>query len=131
MKINLDYVVTCYSDEFSEDDSTEDYSYLVDLTLQDIIEYLFKEKYEKDYNPLSWYLEDGAREFVKDIEDSWLRDDIDEWGLLHDLHLKDFLKEKYKNEVMQEAETNHMWYLRDEHNLEERHYLEVWSEVTE
>ena len=129
MKISLDYHVNYCSDEFDEDDYESNYTYCVDLSLQDIIEYLFKERYGKYYNPLSWYLEDGAREFVKDIEDSWLRNDIDEYGMLKDLSLREFLKEKYKDEVIEQCITEHMWYLRDMHNLSDYHCLETWCEV--
>lgn len=129
MKIDLDYYVSFYSDEFDEDDRESYYTYEVDLSLQDIIEYLFKEKYCKEYNPLSWYLEDGAREFVRDVEDSWLRDDIDEYGMLQDLHLREFLKDKYRCDVEEQCATEHMWYLRDLHNLDDYHCLETWCEV--
>ena len=129
MKIDLDYYVSYCSDEFEEDDYESNYTYKVDLELQDIIEYLFKEKYGKDYSPLSWHLEDGAREFVRDIEDSWLRNEIDEYDMLRDLSLKDFLKEKYKEDVAEVCATEHLWYLRDEHNLDDYHYVETWCEV--
>lgn len=129
MRIDLDYYVNLCSDEFDEDDEECCYTYSVDLSLQDIIEYLFKEKYYKDYNPLSWYLEDGAREFVRDIEESWLRNDIDEYGMLQDLHLREFLKNKYQPEVEEQAANDHLWYLRDLHNLDDYHYVDTWCEV--
>lgn len=129
MRIELEYNVSYCNDEFCMDEYDESYTYEVDIGLQDIIEYLFKEKYGITYKPLSWYLEDGAREFVKDIEDSWLRNEIDVYDMLQDLSLKDFLRDKYKEEVRQAAEKNYFWYLRDLHNLDDYFDLEVWCEV--
>ena len=126
MRTNLDYHASVYCLEYPCEDDSFDYSYYVDVSLQDIIEYLFKEKYEKDYNPLSWYLEDGAREFVKDIEDSWLRDDIDEYGMLQDLSLRTFLKDKYASDVENELREEHWNYLYDEYNDND---INVYCEV--
>ena len=57
--------------------------------LEDVIAYLFYKKYGKYYNELSWFLEPGAREFVKEIEDSWNANTFDTFSLYHD---PEFLK---------------------------------------
>lgn len=126
MRTNLIYDVEVSCDEYPAEDESFDYTYWVDITCQDIIEYLFKEKYGKEYSPLSWYLEDGAREFVKDIEDSWLRNEIDEYGMLQDLALRSFLKEKYADDVAYDIEQEHWNYLYDEYN---DNCMHVYSEV--
>lgn len=113
MRTSLLYNVSVECDEFPEEDDYFTHEYFVDVSCQDIVEYLYFERYEKYWNPLSWYLEEGAREFVKDIEDSWLRDDIDEYGMLRDLSLKDFLKSKYIEDVRRECRINHYNYLVD------------------
>lgn len=126
MRTSLTYYASISCTEYPLEDDSFDYTYYVDISLQDIIEYLFKEKYEKDYNPLSWYLEDGAREFVKDIEDSWLKDEIDEYGMLQDLSLRTFLKDKYASDVVKELEREHWNYLYDEYDDNNIHvYCEV------
>ena len=51
--------------------------------------FLFYKKYDKPYSDLSWYLEDGAKEFVKAIEDSWNANTFDSFTLYHD---QDFLE---------------------------------------
>ena len=33
--------------------------------------YLFKQRFDKPYNELSWYLEDGAKDFVRELEDKF------------------------------------------------------------
>jgi len=126
MRTSLTYCASISCTEYPLEDDSFDYTYYVDISLQDIIEYLFKEKYEKDYNPLSWYLEDGAREFVKDIEDSWLKDEIDEYGMLQDLSLRTFLKDKYASDVVKELEREHWNYLYDEY---EDNNIHVYCEV--
>ena len=131
MKIDLEYYYKLHSDEFEEDGLEDYYNYSVDLSCQDVVEYKYKEKYGKDYNPLSWYLEDGAREFVKGIEDAWLKNEIDEYAMLQDLTLRDFLKEKYQDEVCNIVTTDYIWYLKDLHNGEDetRYTTGVWCEV--
>ena len=126
MRTSLIYHVDVSCDDYSCENESFDYTHWVDITCQDIVEYLFKEKYRKEYNPLSWYLEDGAREFVKDIEDSWLRNEIDEYGMLQDLDLRDFLKEKYEEDVEDAVIEEHWNYLYDEYGDNGMHvYCEV------
>lgn len=126
MKTNLIYHAKVSCDEYPYEDESFDYTYWIDISCQDIVEYLFKEKYCKEYNQLSWYLEEGAREFVKDIEDSWLRNDVDEYGMLRDLSLRDFLKDKYADDVAYDIENEHWNYLYDEYGDNGIHvYCEV------
>ena len=113
MRTNLIYKVSVECEEFPCYDDCFIHEHNVDVSCQDIVEYLFYEKYRKHWNPLNWHLEEGAKEFVKDIEDSWLRNEIDEYGLLHDLNMQEFLKEKYKDEVEESCRLNQINYIRD------------------
>lgn len=58
-------------------------------SLYDIISYLYEKHYNIPYNELSWYLEPGAKEFVKDIEEKWLHNTLDTSFIYRD---KDFVK---------------------------------------
>lgn len=113
MRINLLFDVYVSCDEYPFNDDHFTYDYYVDVECQDIVEFLFKERCGKVWNPLSWHLEEGARELVKDIEDSWLRDDIDIYAMLQDLPLRDFLKSKYSDEVERICTKEHREYLKD------------------
>lgn len=62
---------------YDGDDTTVNYTYYVQEILQDITEYLFEEEYGMPYLYSSWFLEEGAREFVKNIETLWTTNNLD------------------------------------------------------
>lgn len=113
MRINLQFDVTVGCEDYPFNDDHFTYDYYVDIECQDIVEFLFKEKYGKEWNPLSWHLEEGARELVKDIEDSWLRDDVDVYAMLQGLPLREYLENKYKEQVERICTRKHRDYLQD------------------
>lgn len=111
MKINLRFPISVNVypiNEFSYDDVCD---YDIDVSMQDIIEYFYYKKYNKHYDYLGWYLEEGAKEFVKSIEDDWLHNRIDEFELANDKEFREFLKSKYEYDVERK-------YL-DKHNLDD------------
>ena len=63
-------------------------------SFRDVLAYLFEKKYDKPYSELSWYLEEGAKDFVKDLEDKWLHNEIDTFTLYHDRDFLDFLESR-------------------------------------
>ena len=102
MKIKLEVPISVRVtpiDEFSYDDM---FSYVVETTLQDFVEYFYFKHYNKEYQSLSWYLEEGAKEFVKSIEDDWMHNRIDEFALMNDRDFKKFLKHKYSYAIERE-----------------------------
>lgn len=62
--------------------------------------YLFEKRFDVPYKELSWVLEKGAREFIRDLEDKWNHNEIDTYSLYHD---EDFL-EFVKNHELEELE---------------------------
>lgn len=80
-----------------------DYEYHVQLNLQDILEYEYENKFRKKYNCLSWYLEPGAKEFVKDVESRWWKNQIDTVSLYNDYKFIDWLKECYYEKALSRA----------------------------
>lgn len=87
-----------YYDEYFEE--------FVDPSLEDIKEFLFEKEYHKDYTMPGWYLEPGAKDFIKDVETQWLCNKIGDslWILDNLYELTDFLKVKYKKEVLRKIE---------------------------
>ena len=79
------------------------YEYGISEDINVVIRYLYEKKYNKPYNELSWYLEDGARQFVKDIENSYLKNTLDMFALYHDYHFIDWLKDYYYNSALNEC----------------------------
>lgn len=87
-----------------------DFPYTISENIQDIIEYKFSEKYNIDYNYTTWYLEEGAKEFVKDLEYKWWHNQLDTTELYSfDYKFVNWLKDKYYNEAYEEA-LNHCTY---------------------
>lgn len=109
--LNYDIDVSEYEDyipPFSDIDidSLEggEYTYTIDENLNDVIDYMFIQKYNRPYeNNLGWYLEDGAKEFVKDIEDKWWHNKLDTYTLYHDYKFLDYLTEKYRDEAIKSS----------------------------
>ena len=115
MRIKLEVPISVYVSPVPQFDFDEMYSYVVDTTLQDYVEYFFKQEYRKEYNPLAWYLEDNAREFVKDIENKWMHNELDEMSLSNDVSFRKFLKKKYKHDIEREYLSEHTFEeLKDE-----------------
>lgn len=107
MKINLKVPISVYVEpipQFSFDDSI---NYTIDVDRQDIVEYFYYKKYNKQYQELSWYLEEGAKEFVHHIEDEWMHNKIDEYELSNSKEFKTFLKKKYSHEIEREYLSTH------------------------
>ena len=45
--------------------------------LKDALPYLYEKHFGIPYNELGWWLEPGAQEFVKDLEDKWFHNKLD------------------------------------------------------
>jgi len=75
----------------------------VDDDLDTLLPYLFKKKYGKAYNELSWYLEDGAREFVNNIEDKWLHNQLDTDSIFNEPDFLEYVICETENEAFNKA----------------------------
>lgn len=71
----------------------------IEFTLDLIIKYYFFKHYHKDYCILNYYLEDNAKEFVKDIEYKYWHNQIDEYALTHSYDFTDFLLERCHDDI--------------------------------
>lgn len=80
-----------------------DYEYLVQPNFQDILEYEYENKFRKKYAVLSWYLETGSKEFVKELESRWLKNKIDTGLLYQDYDFIDWLKNRYYEKALSKA----------------------------
>lgn len=71
-------------------------SILIHEDIRDAIPFLYEEHFHERYNELGWYLIEGAREFVKDLEDKWSRNELD-LSPLYDTNedFQEYLKERY------------------------------------
>jgi hypothetical protein len=90
----------CY-EELSDYDTIYNYDYCVDVSLQDYIEYEYYKHFGFYYNDLSWFLESGSKEFVKQIEQAWWSNKFDENSYRHNDEFIQYLKDKnYEDAVM-------------------------------
>lgn len=87
-----------------------DYAYTIQSNIQDIIEYEYENKFRKKYDALSWYLESGAKEFVKDLENKWLSNKIDTVAMFQDFKFIDWLKERYYERALSKASLETLEY---------------------
>lgn len=55
--------------------------------IEDIKKFMFFKKYNKHYNDMNWYLEEGAKEFIKQVEDDWLANKLDTDAIYKDSYI--------------------------------------------
>ena len=101
MTYHITVKVQCECDALNMFD-TLDFDLPIQEDIKDVIAYLFYKKYDKVYDEFSWYPEDGAKEFVKSIEDSWNDNTFDTFTLYHDTKFLDFLKWRYDDPEISE-----------------------------
>jgi hypothetical protein len=102
MKYKIYY--TFYNEEFNDITvDINDYEFVVEDNLQDIVEYMYESKFNKKYNYLSWYLESGSREFIKDIHDKWWKNEIDTLSLYQNIDFKNWIKNRYYLKALNKA----------------------------
>jgi len=89
-------------DEFINEWDGWTYDYYLEINMEDIKEFLFKEKFNKDYESLNYYLEPGAKEFIKDFENKWWQNKIDTLSFQTNPNFLEFLKEKYSLEIIKD-----------------------------
>lgn len=109
------------------DVSFKDFAYTVNENLDDIIDFYFLKEYGKKYkDSTNWYLEKGAKEFVKNLETLWFKNEIDTWKLYHDYDFISYLKEEYLNQVCHEFVTRNdlvkPWY-----ETVEKDYIDLYE----
>ena len=76
MKYYIDFDVIASSYDLEEEYGTT-VTYVFTEDLDDIVHFLYEQEFKIPYNELNWYLQPGAKEFVKDIEEKWLKNQID------------------------------------------------------
>lgn len=77
-------------------------------SLQDVIEYEFEKKYRIKYRPLGWWLEPGAKDLVKGLEEAWAENKIDMNGFYTGYDSIDWLKDKYKKDALDKATAEYL-----------------------
>jgi len=99
----------CIVDEYDCEIHIDEYNnitYNLEENLEDIISYEFERKYSKPYNPLTYYLEPGAKEFIKFLENDYYNNHLDTFGLYHNFEFRDWLKDKYESTAHEKALVN-------------------------
>ena len=65
----------------------------------DFIIYLWEKEKGVTFNPYLYKYDDKDGELYHKLEDDWLHNKIDEFGLIHSEDFKEFLQEKYKDQA--------------------------------
>lgn len=104
MKHVLYFTIDDYYDEYHIKEY--EYEYIVDIGLEDVKEYYYEKKFNKPFDEMSYRLDAECKEFVKDIEEKWLKNKVDELALILDYKFINWLKEKYYPLALREAAKN-------------------------
>lgn len=78
-----------------------DYEYDVEQDFKDILRYLYKRRFDADYDDLSWQLESGAKESVEEWNGKWNRNEIKFWDFYStgNSDFIDWLKAEYYDDA--------------------------------
>ena len=121
MVYSINKSITCSCDPLYDLESTYDVSVTFSEDFKDVLAYLFQKEYGVYYNDTTWLLEPNAKEFVKDLEDKWLRDEIDTYTLYHDDDFLEFMSKRV--EVDDTTLMNELNNFKDDVELE----LRCWT----
>lgn len=82
-----------------------DYAYDVEQGFDDILHYLYQQKFNKKYAELSWYLEPGAKEAVKEWEAAWMGNELKYYDYYTSMNYSfvDWLKDEYYADALREC----------------------------
>ena len=140
MKYSIDFNIEAYCEDLQEDYSVVA-TYTFSEDLDDVISFLYQEKFGKAYNELDWYLEPGAKEFIKDIEEKWLKNQIDGYEIVKNPNFKKWVIDNRLNndlidEALKELKSDVSWDLEslsDEElkELDDSGYITVEYEIPE
>lgn len=91
--VHIEYGADCdYPDVYGVADS----ELPITENIDDVIAYLFEERYGKPYDEMTWFFEKGAKDFVKDIKDRWYSNEFDALGLYSQPEFIEFLGKRYE-----------------------------------
>ncbi len=80
------------------------YEYDVEQCFDDILRYLYAKRFDREYLPLSWHLEPGAKDAVNAWEAMWERNEIKEmdYYTARNPDFLDWLHAAYYEDALQE-----------------------------
>jgi len=88
---------------YDKEDIIINYPFNITENLQDIIGFLFEEEYGVSYQYHSWFLEEGAREFINNLQTLWNTNSIDTLSLYtNDTKFRQWLVNKYYNDAKEQ-----------------------------
>lgn len=82
-----------------------DYQYPVQESIDDIMHYLYEKKFGRDFAEISWYLEPGAKEAMREWEQAYLKDEIKFYDYYSSLNYEftDWLHDYHKPDAISEC----------------------------
>lgn len=103
--IYYDFVEECYYHNCKEYWlDVRDYPYVVTEDFDDIYQYKFETKYGRKYDDRNWLLEKDSLEFYHELENQYLRNEIDSYSLYNqDDDFYTFLYNKYRDSALERA----------------------------
>ena len=100
----VDFEITG-DDEFNEEVEDEIYAvlceadeYQVTEDIEDILEYLIKQKFYQDYSRDTVVYDSNIKDYIKEMNDLWFNNKLDTFKLYTDSKFIEFLKDKYRSE---------------------------------
>ena len=76
-----------FNDYYYEYLIDEHYEFHLDIKFNDIMEYLYEKTFNKKFDAMSYRLDKEAKEFVKNLEQEWFKNKVDEIALIQDYNL--------------------------------------------
>lgn len=114
----IDFQVKGYCPDLDLESNFENCHILVSEDLRDALPYLYEKHFDVPYKELGWWLEPGAREWMKEMEDKWMHNQLDLTEVYKDSEFLASLSDKYADYSSVDIDT-----LRDEFEDEIRDEL--------
>lgn len=105
-----------------------DFKFTIEENFNDLFEFEFENKYHRKYNYFTWFLEPGAKELYRELESLWQLNSLDYYKYLQNLFFKEWIKEKYYNEALEQAYQQHINYRNTYENLSMAEYAEIYAD---
>ena len=104
---------------------------IINEDIRDVISYLYEKHFGVPYRELGWWLEPGAKEFVKELEDKWWKNELDVSKIYADEeYLKELATERalFSEEDLEDAQDYFEESLRSElDDLEQDELEDLWN----
>ena len=103
MNYSVSYIFTGCCPDIDFYETLDSGEVLVSEDLRDALPYLYEKHFGVPYRELGWWLEPGAKEWVREIEDKWFHNKLDLSEVYKDTEFLASLAQKYSTQINEDT----------------------------